>query len=153
SSGKHRLNLRQRGLSDALIDRNGYRLLEVRGRARLVGELGERFGPTLFRVPGFITKQGASDRYATLAGAAGMLIPVRDLQGRIVALKIRRDEADQGPRYLALSSRKYNGPGPGSPVHVPLGIAAPAEIVRLTEGELKADVALALSGLPTIAAP
>jgi hypothetical protein len=33
-----------------------------------------------------------------------------------------------------------------------LGVTTPAEIVRITEGALKADVAFALSGLPTVGA-
>src|SRR5262249_14675540 len=40
----------------------------------------------------------------------------------------------------------------GNLVHVPLGVTACAR-ARLTEGELKADVATALSGMPTISAP
>jgi len=103
-------------------------------------------------VPGFITRPGDRGPYRTLAGPAGLLIPVRDPQGRIVALKIRRDEAGAGNRYCYLSSKRYGGPGPGAPVHCPLGVTA-AETVRLTEGELKADIATVLSGVPTIAAP
>ena len=45
------------------------------------------------------------------------------------------------------------GTSPGSPVHVPLGIVAPALVVRLTEGELKADVCTALDNTPTIGVP
>ena len=39
------------------------------------------------------------------------------------------------------------------PVHVPLHTLSPGAPVRLTEGELKADVATALSGVLTIAVP
>src|SRR5262249_50932324 len=86
---------------------------------------------------------------------------------------VRRDTIDKDSRYLYLSSTRYKGPSPGSPVHVPLvatrpgtfgpkpgTIAVPtlptppsANTVRLTEGELKADVATALSGLLTISVP
>ena len=38
-------------------------------------------------------------------------------------------------------------------MHVPLGTPATAELVRLSEGELKSDVVQALTGLPTISAP
>jgi hypothetical protein len=80
-----------------------------------------------------------------------MLIPIRDLSSRIVALKVRRDDpAEDGPRYVYLSSVGHGGPGPGSPVHVPLGTVALDGVARVTEGELKADLAAALSGLPTI---
>jgi hypothetical protein len=97
-------------------------------------------------------RDGDGRRYITLAGAAGLLIPVRDPARRIVALKIRKDESD-GERYSFLSSTRYGGPGSGAPVHVPAGIHSPAEIVRLTEGELKADVAFVLTGVPTISMP
>src|SRR5262249_17319885 len=89
----------------------------------------------------------------TLAGAAGLLVPIRDSAGRIVALLVRRDEARDGRgKYLYVSSASVGGPGPGSPAHVPLGVTAASPICRLTEGALKADVAMALSGVPTIGA-
>jgi hypothetical protein len=69
-----------------------------------------------------------------------------------VALLVRRDDSGGGPRYSYVSSAKYDGPGPGTPPHVPLGVGAPAEVIRLTEGPLKADIAFALSGLPTLGA-
>src|SRR5262249_15111113 len=42
---------------------------------------------------------------------------------------------------------------PGSPAHAPLGTPGAARLVRVSEGELKADVIQALSGLPTLSAP
>jgi hypothetical protein len=147
----HRENLRNRGLADDAIDRCGYRSLPVQGRAAIARQLAERFGDTLLRVPGFVVKENQGNRYVTIRGPAGLLVPCRNAGGRIVALKVRRDGTGPGPRYVYLSSNGYGGPGPGSPVHVPLGIQGPSSTVRLTEGELKADVAYALSGLPTIA--
>jgi hypothetical protein len=152
-SAAHQENLRQRGLPDAEIDRRGYRTLPVRGRARIVRPLQERFGNVIWQVPGFVLKTQDTHRYASVSGPAGLLIPVRDLQGRITALKVRRDAAAADGKYRYLSSTKHDGPSPGAPVHVPLGVTGPCPIVRLTEGELKADVATVLSGLPTIAAP
>jgi hypothetical protein len=149
----HRDNLRGRGLTDEVIDRNSYRTLLVRGRARLAKELRERFGDALLQVPGFVVKEKAGQRYVTIAGAAGILVPVRDLEGRVIALKVRRDDPGDGPKYIYVSSANSGGPGPGSPVHVPLGIQAPNDVARLTEGELKSDVAFVLTGLPTISIP
>ena len=77
-------------------------------------------------------------------------MPVRDRQGRVIALKLRPDDGRDGPKYIWISSTDRGGPSPGSPPHVPLGTPAQADIVRLTEGELKADIAFALTGLPTI---
>ncbi len=153
-SSAHRENLRKRGLPDAEIDRRQYHSLPVQGRARLARELADRFGAeVLLSIPGFIAKDKDGRKYLSIAGAAGLLIPVRDLTGRIVGLKTRCDDAGDGPRYSYLSSTKHGGPGPGSPAHVPLGVEAPAATVRLTEGELKADVSTVLSGVPTISAP
>jgi hypothetical protein len=153
-SRPHRDALRRRGLSDEEIDRRGYRTLPVRGRARLARDLREHLGDALLSVPGFVAKQGEGGRpYLTIAGAAGLLVPVRDPAGRVVALLVRRDDAGDGRgKYLYLSSARHGGPGPGAPPHVPLGIQAPAETARITEGPLKADVAAALSGLPTVGA-
>jgi hypothetical protein len=81
-----------------------------------------------------------------------MLIPVRDIDGRIVALKVRADHPGDGPKYTTISSAKYGGPSPGAQVHVPLH-SGQGDTVRLTEGELKADVATVLSGLCTISIP
>jgi hypothetical protein len=87
-----------------------------------------------------------------MAGPAGLLIPVRDTQRRIVALKIRVDEPVDGPKYYYLSSTQHGGPGPGSQVHVPL-FDGDTTAVRITEGELKGDVATALSGMLTLGLP
>ena len=149
----HRDALRTRGLPDAEIARRGYRTLPPPGppwrREDVARELANRFGPDLAHVPGFhvaMDRRGRS--YWKIAGRPGILIPARDLDGRIVAFKIRVDEAGDGPRYRTLSSNwtDHPGPSPGSPVHVPLrldGGHAPG-IVRLTEGELKADVCTCL---------
>lgn len=149
----HRENLLGRGLPDAEIDRRGYASLPGPGRAKIARELRERLGDTMLAVPGFFVRERNGSRYLTIGGPAGMIVPVRDLTGRIVALKIRRDESSRKPKYVFLSSKPHGGPGPGAPVHFPLGIAAPAEIVRVTEGELKADIATALTGVPTISIP
>ncbi|HUY32008.1 MAG TPA: DUF927 domain-containing protein [Pirellulales bacterium] len=149
---KHRATLRQRGLTDVEIDRRGYRsysFAERKGAATLL-LMALREGSLYERVPGFIrTKRGPA-----LAGPEGMLVPIRDPAGRIVAFKVRRDASNgDKSKYVYVSSTKHGGPGPGAPAHIPLGIVGPVELVRLTEGELKADVATALSGVPTIGAP
>jgi hypothetical protein len=150
----HRTALRQRGLADAEIDRRGYRTLPINGRARRAAAIRLELGDALLTVPGFYLKPGNNGRpYLTIAGAAGLLVPIRDLAGRIVALTARRDDASDGKgKYSYLSSAKHGGPGPGSPPHVPLGVTGPCQTCRLTEGALKADIAAALSGVPTIGA-
>jgi hypothetical protein len=152
-SKAHRDALRNRGLSDEQIERREYGSLPVRGRAALARELRERFGDALLTVPGFVFKTGVGGRaYLTVAGAPGLLIPVRDTAARVVALQVRRGDTGDCSRYSYLSSTKHGGPGSGTPVHVPVGTPATAETVRVTEGALKADVAAALSALPTVGA-
>ncbi len=78
-----------------------------------------------------------------------------------MAIKIRSRQTKPGSKYVYLSSRSDDRPeslSPGSPVHVPLGVTretvtASGDVLRVTEGPLKADVATVLSQLPTIAAP
>ena len=131
----------RRGLSPEAIARNGYRSLPRAGRSALCRLLRTRLGPTLLGVPGFYLASGRSGPYLTLAGPAGLLIPVRDVAGRIVGAQIR--SAGRGRRrYRWLSSAgRPQGVGSGSPVHV----ARPADLwnrrLWITEGPLKADIA------------
>jgi hypothetical protein len=141
----HRAALQRRGLSDGEIDRRLYRSLRNSTRGRAAKAVHEQLGDDILTVPGFVRGQYG----ITLHGdATGVLVPVRDLQGRIVALKVRQEKE---PKYLYLTSDEQ-GPSPGSPVHVPLGVGA-AEVVRITEGELKADVCVALDSTPTMGVP
>jgi len=153
-SSTHRQALRQRGLADRDIVQRGYRTLAVHGRATRVRQLVADFGAdACARVPGLYIVECGSQQWWSLAGVPGLLIPVRDIDGRIVALKVRADHLGEGPKYTYLSSTKHGGPGPSAPVHVPLHGLSPGGPLRLTEGELKADVATVLSGVLTIAVP
>jgi hypothetical protein len=144
-SDDHRQDLRRRGLSDAEIDRRGYRTLRNNKRGQAAKAVHEQLGDAVLGVPGFVRGEYG----VTLQGdATGLLVPVRDAQGRIQALKIRRATE---PKYVYLTGGEQ-GPSPGSPVHIPLG-TAPAAVVRVTEGELKADVCTALDDTPTIGVP
>ncbi|MBM3226667.1 MAG: DUF3854 domain-containing protein [Candidatus Tectomicrobia bacterium] len=150
----HHQALQQRGLSDAHITWYGYRTLPRAGRAALAQRLVAQYGGDVCaQVPGLHQVERDGQRWWSLAGAAGLLLPVRTLDGRMVALKVRADVPGDGPKYTSVSSTKHGGPSPGAQVHVPLHAQAPGETVRLTEGELKADVATALSGLLTISVP
>ncbi len=149
-SPDHRDNLKHRGLSDTDIDGGGYRTLPAAGRATFVKRVAAELGQDFATVPGFVM----GERGPRIAAPPGLLVPVRDLAGQIVALKLRADNpsGDHG-KYLYLSSAKYGGPSPGSPAHVPAGVCGPADLARITEGELKADVAYRLSGVPTLSFP
>jgi DNA primase len=153
-SSAHRQALRQRGLADSEIRRRQYDTLPLKGRAALAERFVNWWGADVCaQVPGFYVAERNGQRWWTLAGAAGLLIPVRDLEGHIVALKVRADAPGNGSKYTTVSSAKHGGPSPGAQMHVPLHEGPTGDTVRLTEGELKADVATALSGLFTVSIP
>ena len=160
----HRRGLEARGLSAAHIRHGRYRSLPVDWRARqeIAHALVDSFGVIAAGVPGVVPAkdrdgQPVAGRW-TIAGLAGLLIPVR-IDGNISALKIRRDDdtnrrfAD-APRYSALSSTSAGGVSAEVTSHRPAWARCKsAPLLRITEGELKADVATALSGVPTISVP
>ncbi len=152
-SAAHRRALLERGLSDEWIDRARYRSSSS-DPGRVAGELAEEFGKdVLLGVPGFYARDGVAP---WIAGSGPcLLVPCRNIGGRIAAIKLRPDRPIGDAKYIYLSSAapSKGGYGPGSPIHVPLGLSHPLEMVRLTEGELKADSASLLSLKPTIATP
>ena len=151
-SQRHHEDLSRRGLSESFIDLAQYRTLpEGRGDA-IAGALLDELGEEARKVPGVHPVERRFIAYP------GLIIPVRDARSRVVALRVRKDEGD--PRYSFVSSASVEpGPGPGAPAHVPVIRPTPATrkdmtpgdvieyhpTVRVTEGELKADVATALS--------
>jgi hypothetical protein len=68
-------------------------------------------------------------------------------------LKVRADDPGDGPKYTTISSTKHGGPSPGAQVHIPYHESLCGETIRLTEGELKADVATVCSGMLTVSVP
>jgi putative DNA primase/helicase len=104
-------------------------------------------------VPGLVQETDADGNfYWTVCGKSGLLIPVRNELGQIVAVQVRPDQAANGGKYRYLSSNGRGGPGPGAPVHVPV-FEGDKATVRVTEGVLKADVATEKSGILTIGLP
>lgn len=109
----HREALHARGLGIDAIEAGGYRSLARQGRGRAVAEIKDLFGADLLlAVPGFYLSEGSNNPYLSLASPAGLLVPVRDAEGRIVALKVRRDDPGDGPKYLYVSSTHGGEPGP-----------------------------------------
>ena len=149
-SDEHRDQLIQRGLSNEAIGDKLYRSVSQSTRKTVVRQLRKDFSDeVLLTVPGFYMRR---ERLA-LGGDHGLWMPVANVSGSVVAIKVRRDEAEDGARYRYLSSKQHDGPGPGAQVHVPLGYGGETRRVRLTEGELKADVATALTGVLTLGKP
>jgi hypothetical protein len=154
-SAAHAEGLRRRGLDDAEVRARGYRTLPLEGRSALARELASRVGERAATgVPGLYVAERDGRTWWSLAGSPGLLVPVRDARERVVALKVRRDDPCDGPRYTYVSSAHHGGAAAAPAVHVPLlGDAADCTEVRVTEGELKADVATVLSGVPTVSLP
>ena len=156
--------LLRRGLSAEDIARGMYRTLPDgwRERAPIARELVSIFGEGLARrVPGIVWNEGRDDPsrgWWGLAGWPGILIPCRDIAGRIVALKVRRRDPvpEDEARYTFVTSSNHRGPKALMEAHVPavaLALRGKVEPLVLTEGELKADVSTALSGLPVVSIP
>ena len=152
---QHKDNLNVRGLSDREIEHRRYRSTPV---GSVVWDIGDaivrEFGLDVCKtIPGLSAKRVLSSTMCRIVCGAGLLIPVRNLQGGIVALKVRLDDPADGGKYRYVTSSGEGGPSPGQQVHVPLFPKHFDGIVRLTEGELKADVASARSGVWTISIP
>lgn len=154
SHTKHLIQERQ--LSPEAIQKRGYqswgqgdRLL----RSRLAEVLHDLFGGVVLDVPGFLLREQGRT-YLTLGGPAGILIPVHNADGQVVAHQIRTDRPGDSGKYVWLSSTSRGGPGPGSPVHVSRPLQpATSRRVWLTEGPLKADIASERLGDVVLALP
>lgn len=142
---KHRKQLERRGLTKAQIREQSFVSMPAsRGRARFVREMCEFYniqGDELAGVPGFYIND--YDAW-TLAGAEGLLIPVRDGKGRIQSIQIRPDRPRGKNKYLALSSRGRKG---GASAGAPAGVLLPpswkeklgsSDHIWITEGIFKA---------------
>lgn len=113
-----------------------YRTLPAQDEVRryIAGRVAETVDPG--GIPGFFRCEGGW----SLAGPPGLMIPVRDWEGRVRGFQIRTDRGKQ--KYVWFSSsnpEKYPG---GAKVRVTCHVAGPrAERVWITEGPLKADIA------------
>jgi hypothetical protein len=149
-SPKHRGDLHLRGFSDEDIQTRGYGSFPIFDREKIAKKVVEYFGEDVCsKVPGFYKIDGQWN----LCGAPGLIIPQRNIRGLVLALKVRSDRGGRN-KYPYLSSKnRPGGTGPTAEVHVPLYIGDTNEIVRVTEGELKADVATILGGKQTLSIP
>ena len=142
----HRENLIGRGLTDEEISSLGYKTTPAVGSAVIARQLrGE--GYYLAGVPGFYRSE---DIWTFICERRGILIPVRDIYGRIQGLQIRRDNAQKRKFRWVSSAEKLDGCRAEGWVHF-AGI--PNKRVILTEGPMKADVIHALTGLSVLAVP
>lgn len=143
----HKKNLLDRGLTDADIVRLGYKTTPLIGVANLARQL-QTDGLYLAGVPGFYRTESGDWTFAL--EKRGILIPVRNTDGMIQGLQIRRDNVQRRKfRWVSSSDRKDGCKAEGW-MHL-AGEITPQII--LTEGPMKADVINALSGLTVLAVP
>lgn len=150
--------LRRRGFSEGDIARLGYWSLASGATDRTL-TLFTLFGSSVLRVPGIFERRMVKGVH--VGGASGLAIPVRDVAGRIVRLRIRYEEpsADGKPRrvYAWLStprSPEVTGVPASAAVHVPLhDPAMRTGEVWVSEGELKSDLATLKLGRLCISIP
>lgn len=84
-----------------------------------------------------------------MEGPNGLLIPVRDPEGRIIGCQVRADDARAG-KYRWLSSARWPGGfSSGAPCHYALGDGQTRQ-VWITEGPLKVDLAADRLGMPVL---
>lgn len=145
----HAEDLEKRGIDLALAQGLQYRsLLTTYDESLLLNKLNKKFGIRLLEVPGFRPCKEIEGFCQFAINPKGMLIPIRDLNGNIMGMKTRRPFA---PKYIIWSTRE--GASAGTPVHCPLTPPTNTTTVRITEGEIKADLAWRRSGVYTISIP
>lgn len=143
----HRENLLNRGLTDDDIERLGYKTTPVVGMSAIAKQLRTE-GYYLGGVPGFY--RDASGSWSFIHEKRGILIPVRDRQGRIQGLQIRRDNVQKRKFRWVSSTELEDGCKAEGWTH----LAGPVRpLMVLTEGPMKADVIHALTGLTVLAVP
>jgi hypothetical protein len=152
-SDADRVALAARGVNDEQATRHGYGSLpeDKSAHARIAQAVAEAVGcDPAGQVPGFVRRVG----HLTLVNIPGLLVPVRDSQGRIVGMKVRPVRQRPGRKYVWLSA----GDGAasigqnGSVVHI-ANPPRPVSTQRVvaTESPLKANIAADLLGMIVIA--
>ncbi len=146
-SNDHLENLRSRGLKDEEIEALAYRTTPIAGMSVLAKQLRAE-GYYLSGVPGFYRTE--ANVWSFIKEQRGILVPVRDIDGRIQGLQIRRDNAVKRKfRWVSSTDMKDGCKAEGS-TH--LAGTVDAKLI-LTEGPMKADVIHALTGATVLAVP
>ena len=143
----HKQNLLNRGLTEQDILRLGYKSTPVVGMAAIAKKLMSD-GFYLSGVPGFYRDAGG--QWTFITERRGILIPVRDMEGRIQGMQIRRDDVQKRKFRWVSSADKPDGCRAMGWTHI-AGPVRPTMI--LTEGPMKSDVIHALTGLSVLAVP
>lgn len=143
----HMANLIGRGLTERIIAEKQYRTSPVAGWRTLARQLHED-GLYLSGVPGFY--RDADGQWAFAEIRRGMLIPVRDLHGRIQGLQVRRDNATRRKFRWISSSERQDGCKAAGWTHLAGGVH---EEILLIEGPMKADIVNFLTDKTVLSIP
>lgn len=105
----------------------------------------------LLSVPGLYDR---ADGTIGIAALDGLLVAVRDIDERVIALQVRVAGDNGKKSYFWLSSSSHEGPSCGVPAHIALrGYAEPGHTIWITEGAKKAHLASAYMDAPAIGMP
>lgn len=143
----HRENLLSRGFTEEAIARLEYRTTPVIGNSALAKQLLAE-GKYLPGVPGFY--HTATGEWSFIREDRGILIPVRNPEGKIQGLQIRRDNVSKRKFRWVSSVGKKDGTRAEGWTHM---AGPPQETILLTEGPMKADVIHFLTGQTVLAVP
>lgn len=144
----HRDNLLGRGLSDKAVAQLEYRSTPQGGLHALAKELMDE-GHTLYGVPGFYRDD---DGWTVALKRRGIVIPSRDMYGRIQSLQIRLDKPiKRGGKFLTFSSTdKLDGAKAENWCHIR---GSRPEYALLIEGFMKADIVHYFTDQTVVAVP
>lgn len=143
----HEKNLLNRGLTKLDITRLGYKTTPVVGMSAIARQLQSE-GYYLAGVPGFY--RDSSGKWTFIHEKRGILIPVRDTEGRIQGLQIRRDNVTRRKFRWVSSIGETDGCGAEGWTHLAGKVRS---TIILIEGPMKADVINSLTGLTVLAVP
>lgn len=158
-SEKHYNDLKNRGLTDEQIQKNGYKTLPIKELQKIGGiacSYVEGASKGKYGIPGFYDIDTLGAKMVKRKG--GFLIPCKDIYGRISGFQIRYDslpenatkeEKERYHKYSWLtSSEKESGCSftGCENIHFAGNWEVVPETINLTEGVLKADIASALTG-------
>ena len=165
-SGPHRNALLARGLTAVQIKTRSYKSVpNFKKRCEFARALEEKFGVDAFQVPGiglFKSKKHPETTYPSLypgpgSRLTGIVIPVLDRRGRVVALRVRVDQEEPTNKYRWFRFSENAKPKafvhwgwPWNPAKEP---DWKVNEVRVTEGELKAGIAAMRTNVLTLSIP
>ena len=142
-------HLKARGLSDKEIEDLDYKSYHPEKDSKVIEDLYKEAGEDLYKVPGFIKNK--EEKPSLNVFQEGILIPIRFPEGNIHGFKVRWLYSWNKQRYMLLTSK--GGSYFRDLFHFPKGFHDQLNPIRITEGELKADLATLFSETYTIGCP